>query len=74
MARIDTQAGGTVAFGDDVDALVEPLKAGLAFTLGAMGSARTNFYNDAFSRAGWADTAAHVRRLWIAEKRDAAMA
>ena len=74
LADIDIQAGGTVAFGDDVAALVKPLKAGLAFTLGAMGSARTNFYNDAFSRAGWADTAAEVRKLWIAGKRDAAAA
>ena len=74
LADIDIQAGGTVAFGDDTDALVEPLKAGMAFTLGAMGSPRTNFYNDAFSRAGWAEAADEVRQLWISGKRDAAAA
>ena len=71
---IDIQAGGTVAFGDDIDALVEPLRAGMAFTLGAMGSPRTNFYNDAFSRAGWAEASAQIRQLWISGKRDAAAA
>lgn len=74
LADIDIQAGGTVAFGDDIDALVAPLKAGMAFTLGAMGSPRTNFYNDAFSRAGWEEAAAEVRRLWISGERDAAVA
>ena len=74
LADIDIQAGGRVAFGDDMDALVEPLKAGMAFTLGAMGSPRTNFYNDAFSRAGWAEAADEVRQLWISGKRDAAAA
>ena len=74
LADIDIQAGGTVAFGDDINALVEPLKAGMAFTLGAMGSPRTNFYNDAFSRAGWAEAADEVRQRWISGKRDAAAA
>ena len=74
LADIDVQAGGTVAFGDDIDALVEPRKAGMAFTLGAMGSPGTNFYNDAFSRAGWAEAADKVRQLWISGKRDAAAA
>ena len=74
LADIDIQVGGTVAFGDDINALVEPLKAGMAFTLGAMGSPRTNFYNDAFSRAGWAEAADEVRQRWISGKRDAAAA
>src|ERR1700732_3434317 len=53
LADIEIEVGGTVAFGDDLDALVEPLKPAMAFTLGAMGSATTNFYNDAFKRGGW---------------------
>ena len=74
LADIDIQAGGVVAFGDDPAALVKPLQPGMAFTLGAMGSARTNFYNDAYRRGGWADTAEEVQRLWLAGKRDAAAA
>ena len=36
----------------------------MAFTLGAMGSAKTNFYNDAFRRAGYVDEAIEVQKLW----------
>ena len=72
LADIDVQVGGVVAFGDDEAALAAPLKPGMAFTLGAMGSARTNFYNDAYRRGGWADAAQEVQRLWLAGKRDVA--
>ena len=50
------------------------MKAGLAFTLGAMGSARTNFYNDAFKRGGWNAVARESQALWVAGKRDQAAA
>ena len=39
-----------------------------------MGSAKTNFYNDAFCRAGYESTAKDVQALWIAGKRDQAVA
>ena len=74
LADIEIEVGGTVAFGDNLDSLVEPLKPAMAFTLGAMGSARTNFYNDAFKRAGWESVAREVQRLWIAGKRPEAIA
>ena len=74
LADIDIQAGGVVAFGDDLDALVEPLKAGQAFQLGAMGSANTNFYNDAWKRGGFDEIARHVQQLWVSGKRDEAIA
>jgi len=63
LAQLDLHAGGVVAFSDDVPALIARRKPGLAFTLGAMGSRRRNFYNDAFRRAGYAETAALVQRL-----------
>ena len=74
MGDIDIQVGGAVAFGDDLEALVEPLKPGIAFSLGAMGSPTTNFYNDAYRRGGWADAAQAVQRLWVAGKRAEAVA
>jgi alkanesulfonate monooxygenase SsuD/methylene tetrahydromethanopterin reductase-like flavin-dependent oxidoreductase (luciferase family) len=40
--------------------------------MGAMGSAKTNFYNDAFKRAGYTDDALAIQQLWIAGKRDEA--
>lgn len=47
---------------------------GYAFTFGAMGSAKKNFYNDAFARQGYGEDVAAVQRLWAAGDRDAAAA
>lgn len=74
LGDLDLSQGGDVAFSDDVDGLVAERKRGLAFSLGGMGSAHTNFYNDAYSRQGWADVAAQVQRLWVAGKREEAVA
>jgi F420-dependent oxidoreductase-like protein len=67
-------SAGVLAFGDDVEKLIPPRKPGLAFSLGAMGSRRHNFYNDAYRRAGYADVAAEVQRLWLEGRRDEAAA
>src|SRR5947209_5560069 len=74
LGALDLQAGGVVAFGDDLERLIAPRKPGLAFSLGAMGSRRHNFYNDAYKRAGYADTATEVQRLWLAGQREEAAA
>ena len=65
LGDLDLQAGGTVAFGDDLERLLPPLKLALAWSLGAMGSSRRNFYLDAVRRAGYAEAAAEVQRLWL---------
>src|SRR5207237_4098255 len=49
-------------------------KKELAFSLGGMGTATANFYNDAYSRQGWADAAAQDRQRWQAGDRDGAAA
>jgi F420-dependent oxidoreductase-like protein len=75
LADLDICQGAEVAFAADEDALhamVVARKKELAFSLGGMGSASTNFYNDAYSRQGWADAAADVRRLWQDGRRDEA--
>jgi F420-dependent oxidoreductase-like protein len=72
LSDLDLQVGGAVAFGGDLDRLIARRRPGLAFTLGAMGSRRTNFYNDAFRRAGYEDTAREVQRLWLEGRRDEA--
>jgi F420-dependent oxidoreductase-like protein len=74
LADLDFSQGGDVAFTDDVDAFVAARKSRLAFSLGGMGSATTNFYNEAYSRQGWAEVAAEVQRLWVAGKRQEAAA
>ena len=47
-----------VEFTDDVEAAGRRHAEGYAFTFGAMGSATTNFYNDAFARQGYGDDVA----------------
>ena len=74
LSALDLQAGGHVAFGGEVERLIAARKPGLAFTLGAMGSRRHNFYNDAFKRAGYTDAALEVQRLWLDGKREEAAA
>lgn len=74
IADLDLQAGGTMAFSDDLELLVPPRKPGLAFTLGAMGSRQHNFYNAAFRRAGYEDIAIDVQNLWLDGNRQEAAA
>ena len=74
VADLDLHAGGVVAFSDDVAGLIGRRKPGVAFTLGAMGSRRRNFYNDAYRRAGYAEIAAEIQRLWLEGRRDEAAA
>ena len=74
---LDVCQGAEVAFAADEDELrgmVADRKKGLAFSLGGMGSATTNFYNDAYSRQGWAEVAAAVRERWLGGDRDGAAA
>ncbi|RSM72467.1 F420-dependent methylene-tetrahydromethanopterin reductase [Amycolatopsis sp. WAC 01375] len=69
--------GAEVAFAADEDELrgmVAGRKGELAFSLGGMGSAKTNFYNNAYSRQGWADVAAAVRERWQSGDREGAAA
>ena len=69
LADVDLSQGGDVTFTDDVEDAVTRRKPGLAFSLGGMGSPTTNFYNNAYSRQGWAEVADEVRKLWVAGKR-----
>ncbi len=54
--------------------IIASRKSGLAFSLGGMGTATANFYNDAYSRQGWAEVAAQVRECWQAGDRNGAAA
>jgi F420-dependent oxidoreductase-like protein len=72
---LDICQGAEVAFAPDEDALREMVrgrKKQLAFSLGGMGSTSTNFYNQAYSRQGWADVAGEVRDRWQGGDRDGA--
>lgn len=72
LADLDICQAAEIAFGDDVEEMVAQRKPGLAFSLGGMGTATTNFYNQAYARQGWSDVAAQVQALWQDGRRDEA--
>jgi F420-dependent oxidoreductase-like protein len=74
LSDLDLAVGGPVAFCEDPEPLLRQFKPRVAFTLGAMGSPKTNFYNEAYRRAGFEDAAIEVQRLWVAHRRDEAAA
>ncbi len=80
LDELDLVAPVAVEFHDDQasgDAAARRHAEGYAFTIGAMGaggSSGQNFYNDAFSRLGYADEVATVAALWQAGERDEARA
>lgn len=77
LDQIDICQGAEVAFArddDELHAMVQDRKAGLAFSLGGMGSTDTNFYNRAYGRQGCEDVAAEAQRRWIQGDRTGAAA
>lgn len=74
LAQLDLCVGAAVGFAADPEPLMRKRKAQLAFTLGAMGSASTNFYNEAYRRGGYDEAAREVQALWLAGRRDEAAA
>ena len=74
LADLDRLIPVAVEFTDDVDEAAARHARGYAFTIGAMGSKDTNFYNAAFARQGFADDVAAVQELWLAGRREEAAA
>ncbi len=72
LGDLDLCVSTRIEIGDDVDGMIDKRKAAVAFNMGGMGSAKTNFYNDAFKRAGFTDDALAIQSLWLAGKREAA--
>lgn len=72
LADLDLTVAVGVEFTDDVEAAARRHADGYAFTIGAMGSAGTNFYNNAFERQGYGDDVREVQRLWLAGDKDGA--
>ena len=72
LQELDLCVSVRVEIGENVDEMIARRKQGVAFNMGGMGSATTNFYNDAFKRAGYEADARAIQSLWIAGKRDEA--
>jgi F420-dependent oxidoreductase-like protein len=66
-ADLDICQGAEVNFARDEEELqliLATRKKELAFSLGGMGTSTSNFYNDAYSRQGWAEAAAAISERW----------
>ncbi len=63
-----------VEFTDDVEEAGRRHADGYAFTIGAMGTADTNFYNRSFTKQGYGDDVQAVYDLWQAGRRTEAAA
>jgi F420-dependent oxidoreductase-like protein len=72
LQDLDLAVAVGVEFTDDIEEAGRRHAAGYAFTFGAMGTAKTNFYNDAFERQGYGDDVREVQRLWQTGDKDAA--
>ncbi len=72
ISDLDIQVGGSFEIGENVEDMIKARKPAMAFTLGGMGSAQTNFYNDAFRRSGYEETAEEVQSLWVSGKKEQA--
>lgn len=70
---LDLCVSARIEIGDDVEGIIERRRKGVAFSMGAMGSATANFYNAAVQRAGFAEDAKAVQALWLAGDREAAV-
>jgi F420-dependent oxidoreductase-like protein len=74
LAELDLIMPVAVEFTDDVEAAGRRHADGYAFTIGAMGTADTNFYSRAFTSQGYGDDVEAVYELWQAGRRDEAAA
>jgi alkanesulfonate monooxygenase SsuD/methylene tetrahydromethanopterin reductase-like flavin-dependent oxidoreductase (luciferase family) len=74
LSELDLIMPVAVEFTDDVEQAGRRHADGYAFTIGAMGTADTNFYSRAFTRQGFGDDVQAVYELWQAGRRDEAAA
>lgn len=74
LADVELTVAATLEFSDDPEESGRRHANGYAFTIGAMGSTSTNFYNQAFTRQGFGDAIEEVQRLWQDGDREAAAA
>jgi alkanesulfonate monooxygenase SsuD/methylene tetrahydromethanopterin reductase-like flavin-dependent oxidoreductase (luciferase family) len=75
-ADLDICQGAEIAFADDEDRCARwwPAARRNWPSASAAWARETNFYNNAYSRQGWAEVAAEVRERWQAGDRDGAAA
>ncbi len=74
LTQFDVAPFVTVVMGDDVDQCMMPIRGSMALYIGGMGARDKNFYNDYAKRLGFEDAAVKIQDLFLAGKKDEAMA
>ncbi len=70
----EISAMALVNFNDNLEQALYPVKAMLGFYIGGMGSKSRNFHKELMARMGFSDEAEEVQDLFMAGKRDQAIA
>jgi F420-dependent oxidoreductase-like protein len=72
LAPLEISAGGMVAVGDDVKAMLDLARPMFALYIGGMGARGKNFYNDLACQYGFEEAATKIQDLYLGgNKRDA---
>lgn len=72
LGPLEICAGGLVAIGDDVKAMLDLARPMAALYIGGMGARKKNFYNDLVSQYGFEQEAREIQDLYLdGHKRDA---
>jgi alkanesulfonate monooxygenase SsuD/methylene tetrahydromethanopterin reductase-like flavin-dependent oxidoreductase (luciferase family) len=74
LTNFDVAPAVAVILGDDLEACRMPLKFSLALYMGGMGARSKNFYNEYICKVGFADAARKVQDLYLAGKKNEAVA
>ncbi len=74
LSRFDIAPFVTCIVGDDVEQCMMPIRGNMALYIGGMGARDKNFYNDYAKRLGFEEAAVKIQDLYLAGKKDEAMA
>ncbi len=74
LAALEVVAGGPVAIGEGLEHLRDLARPFVALYVGGMGARGKNFYNELVRRYGWEKEAAAIQDLFLAGRRQEAMA
>jgi len=72
--QFERQAMAQVQVTDDVQGALDRLKPGIALYVGGMGHKTKNFHNEMVERRGYGDAAAKIQELYLAKRKDEAIA
>lgn len=73
-APLEIFAGGGVAIGEGLEGLRDLSRPQIALYVGGMGARSKNFYNQIFTKSGYADEAKQIQDLYLAGEKKAAEA